>query len=309
MIDALTKTLSAILQSELNEYFGIKEVHVAFDPPVESFKSTVNKPTINLFLYDIRENTELRSKEPVINRIDGKACIQRPPLRVACSYLVTAWVNGDTEQSLLQEHQLLSQVLRILASYPTIDAESGFLVESLKTQELPLPMITAQTDALKNPHEFWSAIGGKLRPSITVTVTIGMEMIQPKPVEVNIVKMHEIILGERTSPDKQELKTGTRSEGYRIGGRVTTTAADAVDKKPVEGAIVSVKGTGLETKTDADGRYTLGLLVPGKYILWVEKGNEKKQLDIEIPNADARANLSQEEFSGLLNKLDVQLTI
>ena len=40
-------------------------------------------------------------------------------------------------------------------------------------------MMTAQTDGLKEPAEFWTAIGNKLRPSLTVTVTIGMEVFAP----------------------------------------------------------------------------------------------------------------------------------
>ena len=68
---------------------------------------------------------------------------------------MTAWPVGGTEHA-LQEHRLLSHVLQLLSHYPTLPTE--FLRGSLKDRS-PLPMITARADALKEPAEFWTAIG------------------------------------------------------------------------------------------------------------------------------------------------------
>ena len=43
---------------------------------------------------------ELRSNEPTLRRLNGQVEIQRPPLRVACSYLITAWPIGGTDLAL-----------------------------------------------------------------------------------------------------------------------------------------------------------------------------------------------------------------
>ena len=288
MIDDLSKALRSLLSPAMDQ------AQIVFDQPSEAFKPT--RTTLNVFLYDIRENLELRSSEPRIEpRAEKRVAIRRPPFRIACSYLITAWAVGGTEPP-LQEHRLLSQALLVLKRYPTIPAE--FLPASLKGQEPPLPMMVAQVDGLKEPYEFWTAIGNKLRPSITATITIGLEVPEPKPEEAWLVRMHDIILGERTSPAEQTLKAAVRSEGYRIAGRVT----DA-DKKPFQGARVSVLSTGLETGTDAEGRYTLGLLAPGTYTLRVQAGAEVKTIEVALPEWKAAA------VEGSAERFDVPLEI
>ncbi|MGH8584623.1 MAG: Pvc16 family protein [Gammaproteobacteria bacterium] len=273
MIDDLSKALSSLLTPAMGQ------AQIVFDQPSDAFKP--ERTTLNVFLYDIRENLELRSNEPRIEpRAAGRVAIHRPAFRIACSYLITAWAVGGAEPP-LQEHRLLGQALAVLLRYPTIPL--GFLQGGLEGQAPPLPMLVAQSDGLKAPHEFWSAIGNKLRPSITATVTIGMEVAEPQPLEVLLVRMHDIILGERTSPAEQMLQPATRSEGYRIAGRVTDP-----EQKPVSDAIVSVLGTGLETHTDAEGRYTLGLLAPGQYTLQVQKADRERTLQVAIPGVDAR---------------------
>ena len=77
----------------------------------------------------------------------------------------------------LQEQRLLAQILQVFSSYPRVPA--SFLKGKLVGQEPPLPVMATHPDELKNPAEFWTAIGNKLRPSVTVTVTIGMEVVPP----------------------------------------------------------------------------------------------------------------------------------
>lgn len=172
MIRDLSLTLQAMLDDPAlaARFPELAEAQVSFDRPSEKFAPP--QPTINLFLYDIRENLELRSNEPVVELRDGAAVIRRPPMRVACTYLVTAWPVGGAEP-MLQEQRLLSQVLQVLAANPTIPHQH--LVGSLAGQEPPLPVVTTQPEGLKNPSEFWTAVGNKLRPSISLTVTISLD--------------------------------------------------------------------------------------------------------------------------------------
>jgi hypothetical protein len=165
MIRALSETLQAILDQPglPNE---LAEAEVVFDRPVAQFNP--QKTCINLFLYDIRENLELRNNESTVERQNGQAIIRRPTLRVACTYLVTAWVVGGTEVA-LQEHRLLSQIFQVLSRYDTIP--EPFLQGDLQGQEPPLPMIVTSADGLKNPAEFWTSLGTPLRASLAVSVT------------------------------------------------------------------------------------------------------------------------------------------
>lgn len=282
MIRDLSETLRTILDDPglAASFPELAAAQIVFDHPVESFNPA--QTTMNLFLYDIRENVELRSNEPMVTRLnDRQALIQRPPLRVSCSYLITAWPVGGTE-SALQEHQLLGQALQVLSCYPSIPDK--FLHGKLKDQKPALPMMVARSDGLKDPSEFWTALGNKLRPSITATVTISMEKADPIPEETLLVRMHDIILGQRTSPAERMLKPATRSEGYRIGGHIRDVVG-----KPVPNANVSVLGTGLNTRTDMEGRYTLGLMAPGNYTLRVRKDDKEMSFQVTIQDANNQA--------------------
>jgi hypothetical protein len=273
MIRDLSETLRAILDDPALavSFPELAAAQIVFDRPTDQFNPA--QTTVDVFLYDIRENLELRSNEPLVERNNGQATIHRPPLRVACSYLVTAWPVGGAEL-FLQEHRLLSQTLQVLSRYQTIPA--SFLKGSLVGQQPPLPMMTAQTDGPNEPAEFWTAIGNKLRPSITVTVTIAMELFAP--VTAPLVITEEIRLGERTGTEEEKIKPATQQDLFRIGGQVTDTG-----NAPVVGASVTLVETGLTTQTDADGYYILDRLAPGIYNLRIQAGATVKSISMTVP--------------------------
>jgi hypothetical protein len=273
MIRDLSLTLQAILEDPAlaASFPELASAQIVFDRPIETFNPT--QTTIDLFLYDVRENMELRSNEPKHERLNGTTRILPPPLRVACTYLVTAWPVGGTEVA-LQEHRLLSQVLQAVSRFPKIP--DSFLRGKLIGQDPSLPLITSQTDGLKEPAEFWTAIGNKLRPSITIIVTISMEVFDP--VTVPIVITEETRLGERTAPDELEISTATEQDLFRISGVVTNAA-----NQPIEGAAVTLAGTGFATRTTANGRYVLGMMPAGTYTLRIEAGTAIKDVTVTIP--------------------------
>lgn len=275
MIRDLSLTLQAILDDPTiaAAFPELNAAIIVFDRPDENFKPT--QTTIDLFLYDVRENMELRSNEPRIERLNGDARISRPPMRVACSYLATAWPVGGADLA-LQEQRLLGQTLQVLSRHPKIPA--SFLKGKLIGQEPPLPMMTSQADGLKEPAEFWTAIGNKLRPSITITVTIGMEIAEP--VIAPIVITETIRFGERTAKDEEIISPATLQELFRIGGRVT----DASDE-PVVGATVTILNTGLVARTDTNGLYVLGVIPAGNYTLRAQSGGTTKEVPVTIPAA------------------------
>jgi hypothetical protein len=245
MIRDLSETLKALLDDDIalvRSFPELAAAQILFERPDERF-SPGALTAVNLFLYDLREDMQLRSNEPIITRNNGQSLIQRAPLRVACSYLVTAWPVGGTDLA-LQEHRLLSQVLQVLAGSPRIS--DIYLQGKLKDQEPPLPMITAQTDGLKNPHEFWTAIGNKLRPSITVTATISM------PVFADVTG--PLVTTRFTGFDAG---TGVIEETLvQIGGRVLGPGGQGIG-----GALVDLVDMGIRATTDAEGRYSF-LRVP-----------------------------------------------
>jgi len=268
VIDDLSRTLKAILT---RGPAPLGDAQIVFNRPTDAF--TPQQTAVDLFLYDIREDLDLRCNEPVIERRNGQVITHRPPFRVACSYLVTAWPVGQSgDDAILLEQKLLSQTLQVLASQPTIDP--SLLYGSLEGQEPPLPMVTALVDPQKNLSEFWTALGGKLRPSLTVSVTISMADITPAET-TDMVSIRKLDIGERTSPDEEEINPASLESLKRIGigGRVT----DANDT-PLPGASVTLRELNHNTTTDLEGRYKLSLQKPGRYTLFVRMGQKAKEI-------------------------------
>jgi hypothetical protein len=213
MIRDLSETLQAILDdpelSEEGPFRELVEAQVAFERPSEQFNPS--QTTVNLFLFDIRENVELREKEPVVERLNGQALIRRPPMRVDCSYLLTAWAVGGTgPERVLEEHELLGQAMQVLARYPTVPGK--FLQGSLKEQGRPLPLHVGGTNKgeMRDPADFWTALGNKLRPSLIVTVTLELQTSAPETAP--LVSKRRLRLGLREDPAETGLAEKTVEE-------------------------------------------------------------------------------------------------
>lgn len=185
MLDDLDSSLRAFLLHELPDFQNSRETQVAvsFDLPVDG--AIQQKPAINLFLYDVRENLDLRSREWQMQRKDnGMAIKTQPPARVDCSYLITVWVNTDDPQ---QEHHLLSRIMRLLLRHSVLPAE--LLQGSLQDQSLPVVLTTLQPGYLQSPGEFWQVMGGTPKVSLHCTVTIAVPLTEA-PEEYPLVREH-----------------------------------------------------------------------------------------------------------------------
>jgi hypothetical protein len=185
MIHDLDRTLEELLRRELPaELVGpgaTTQVTISLATPDEQFPpSAVTLPAINLFLYDLRENRDLRSNEWHIERhSNGTITRQRPPVRVDCSYLITAWASDSSPTRAEDEHRLLGEVLQVLLRYPVLPAD--VLQGSLQGQEPPLRTVSLQQGYLQSLGEFWQALGGKPRAALHYTVTLAVDVQAPRP--------------------------------------------------------------------------------------------------------------------------------
>ena len=143
------------------------EVEVVFDAPTKDWASRRNTPTIDVYLYDIREDLRRRERG-LINEYDDRDRITArhlPPRHFKLSYLVTAWTQRPED-----EHRLLSALLSCFLRHDALPAE--LLTGPLADLGLPLPV----TIALPPPEDrsfadVWSALGGELKPSLDVVIT------------------------------------------------------------------------------------------------------------------------------------------
>lgn len=180
MIDDLDRTLETLLKQELPPSL-VEQVTITFATPKQEFPPpSVPVPAVDLFLYDVRENRDLRTNErQVERRADGTAVERRAPVRIDCSYLVTAWASESAPNPPQDEHRLLGEVMRVLLRHPTLPA--AVLQGELRRQELPLPTSALQAGHLQNLAEFWQALGGRPRAALNYTVTLALPLHPEAP--------------------------------------------------------------------------------------------------------------------------------
>ncbi len=176
MLNDLDKTLETLLKSELPPDL-VEQVQISFATPDAQFPpSGVTLPAIDLFLYDVRENWELRSSEWQIERRNGQVSRQPPPARVDCSYLITAW-SGDADKPAEQEHYFLGEVMQVLLRYRKLPGE--VLQGSLKGQAPPVRARPLQASQLQSLGEFWQAMGGQPKAMLNYSLTISVPTGEP----------------------------------------------------------------------------------------------------------------------------------
>lgn len=172
MFDALDETLKKLLIQEIP--VKKNEIDIVFDQPNSEWSARVSKPTLNVYLYEISENRTLRGSEQLVKRqlSDGNIEIRRNPVRVDMNYLVTAWSKNEQDQ-----HHLLGITLMALLRNPLIPSE---LFSDGLPASIQIPLNVVQADDSKNWGEFWSTLGNKYHPGLTLKATLTLDPYRPE---------------------------------------------------------------------------------------------------------------------------------
>lgn len=282
MIADLDETIRQLLIAEIPIRNG--EIDIKFDQPKREWSARLTRPTINFFLYDVRENVILRRHQWEKVGADGNggaalraARLKRTPFRVDCHYMMTTWATEPED-----EHRLLSASLMALFRHPVLPEER--LVGGMRNQPYELQVRLASHDKLTNPAEVWGALDNEIRPSISYIVTLALDPW----VDISIPFARTVTLRTgQMAPGQEGLLPGAANEP------LTTISGTIVDKsrpdEPRPGVQVAIKGTGHFATTDAQGRFRLGSLLDGEYTLvaWPQTGPPlEKKIVVPAPNGD-----------------------
>jgi hypothetical protein len=193
MIHDVDESLRALVRRDA---LNGADVDIAFDAPTREWASRRNSPTVDLYLYDIREDLQRRTVawDPV-READGKVSWRKPPPRqYKLSYLVTAWTQRPED-----EHRLLSAVLYCFLRHERLPPDvlsgtmAGIQLPVLSTIALPPPPDRSLSDV-------WSALGGELKPSLDLVINAPFDVDRQEqagpPVEGKIVtRVHALDQG------------------------------------------------------------------------------------------------------------------
>lgn len=191
MIRDLDNALQLLLQRYAPPGSLLENASISFDLPDAKWRSSLSGLTVNCYLYDIHENRELRTNESLTTRsADGRRAARlSPPVRIDCSYCITAWSTA-TSDAVLEEHRLLSQVLRTLLQHPTLPED--VLRDSLGTQLPAAPTLIASREGLRNQPEFWHALDQKLKPSLNYVITLAM-LLEALPTDTSMTRVVDTV--------------------------------------------------------------------------------------------------------------------
>jgi hypothetical protein len=241
----LDEALRTLLKRELERH-GFEGVDIAFDAPATDWSAKLTNPTVNLFLYDLRENVAEADVSTRDVRINGAMMAAPPPMRLEVTYSVTAWTKAVQD-----EHRLLSQVLAILFSHVSLPAD--LLAGRLANASL---LRTIQTEVGRPKEEkadFWTSIGGRYKASLDYAVKLEVEsgLTFTRGPEVRTQTVH---LGIQDGPRR------TFEELQRFGGMVRDAAGE-----PVANAWVALPDLGRFASTNQEGRFVFDQMRPGEH--------------------------------------------
>jgi len=250
-----------------------------------------NEKAVNLFLYEVKENRALRDPVPFVTQVNNGYTQKMSPLRVDCSYLVTAWSTETGEKKIEEEHELLARALARLSSFPSIP-ESYVTAGGLNGQIYAPPVMAAQLDGGRSMGEFWSALGIPPRPYFNLVVTITMDL--------NSIIARSTAVTTLMTRYQSGSEIASAEEQVMIGGRVLDANHGPVaDAKPVADAWVQLETLAnvqlQTTKTNELGQFTFAGLKVGSYILRtrvVGLGELTPPRTIDIPSPSGEYDLT-----------------
>jgi hypothetical protein len=165
MLHEMDTALRGLVEHELRD---AADVEIDFDAPTKEWASHRNRPTIDIYLYDIRQDTSRAQFGHLEERDSGGIVVRRRPqvkfFRLA--YLVTAWTQRAED-----EHRLLSALLTAFLKHDIVPADllSGSVAELGLSVPMALALPPPQDRSLS---DVWSALGGELKPSLDLILIV-----------------------------------------------------------------------------------------------------------------------------------------
>jgi uncharacterized protein DUF4255 len=190
----------------LREAVNGSGVELSFEAPTREWAAKRNAPTINIYLYDIRENLEQREIEYEEIRDDNGRVTERrqPPRRFTLSYLVTVWTQRPED-----EHRVLASLLACFLKSDRLPGD--VLTESLASQ----PYAIRTTVALPPPKDrsladVWSALGGELKASLDLVLTVPFDAGRVLAAGPPVLVPPEVVAQQREDRRSRETVGGER---------------------------------------------------------------------------------------------------
>ncbi|MFI5040817.1 MAG: DUF4255 domain-containing protein [Acidimicrobiales bacterium] len=180
------------------------DVDVLFDAPTRDWAAKRNTPTLDLYLYDIREDLKWRAYGTVdVKDSNGRTSgRQDAPKHFKLSYLVTAWTQRPED-----EHRLLSAVLLCLLRHPVLppDVLTGVLAEQGSPVRLSVALPSPDERTIS---EVWTALGGELKASLEVACLTAVDPLGISAVAPLVLEEPRLRVGDDEAGGRPRARPG-----------------------------------------------------------------------------------------------------
>ncbi|MCU0260061.1 MAG: DUF4255 domain-containing protein [Ilumatobacteraceae bacterium] len=219
MIHDLDSSLRALIERDVLSGGGIE---ISFESPNKEWVSKLTGPTIDVFLYDIREDLSRRDVFFEEIRDESGTVVERrqPPRRFRLAYLLTAWAKRPED-----EHRMLSSLLGCFIRSEMLPED--VLVGSLADCGRPiLTQIAIANDEDAAYSQVWSALGGELKPALNLAVTAPFDVSRSVPVGPPVTEEPRITVGRPDSDETEQPRR--RRKGAEPPAEAELVAVDTV---------------------------------------------------------------------------------
>jgi hypothetical protein len=225
LIDA---ALEAFLRATVP--LSAQDVDVSFEAPDREWSAKLTRPTVSVFLWDIRRSN--RSEQAGLEEfeLDGQLVRRRPLPRVELRYIVTAWTSDHGD-----ERALLAGTMRSVLAHGEVPAT--YLPDALQG----LPAVRLLMDRINDEQpDFGTTLDGQLRPGVGITVVapVDTDVYTPAGPPVEVL----------------ELNAGRTDGSARSSFAVRRIAGEVTDPAAVGADVTSPRGT---ARVNSAGRFVI----------------------------------------------------
>lgn len=279
MIADLDAGLRELLLSQLRRH-GFDDIDVVFETPTAEWAGQLTRPTVDLFLCDLRKSTRAGQSGPEGGRDGGRASERPPAMRIDCIFAITAW-----SKAIADEHRLLSQVLGVLYAFPILDGHLGGRLNDGSQRFSILATVGEQRPEQR--ADFWRSVGGVYKPALDYVVTLSVEsghVVRRGPdVRSTTIRTG---LADRPRAGMQELS--------HIGGTVSDEHGE-----PVADAWIAVPALARMGFSDAGGRFRLARIPRGTHAVRVrDRDGRECSVELEVPGGPLDVTLPARAAAG-----------
>lgn len=232
MINEVDEALRTLVKTDV---VNGTDVEILFDAPTRDWASRRNTPSIDLYLYDLREDTKRRSAGTYEQRDDRGMVSQRQalPRYFKLAYLITAWTQRPED-----EHRLLSAILACFMRYEVLPPFA--LTPMLAQTGYPLAVqIAYPPPEDRQVSDVWSSVGGDLKPSVDLVITLP---IQPDKffdiAQAVMAPMRLRSVGHTTMDMEDDVRQGRTPDGSAVenGSNGRDATVPVPEAEPAEDA-------------------------------------------------------------------------